>query len=90
MSDVPSWNAIDRPVLEAVVLLCSQGDAPDDQRLASAVPAGLSGTEVRQTLVRLIDRGCLTGKPIGAWQNPVPVRVVNLAPTSGGLAALTD
>ncbi len=89
MSDVPSWNAIDRPVLEAVALLASQGEAPDDGRLSTILPAALSGTEVRQSLVRLIARGFLTGSPIGAWQESVPVRVVNLVPTSAGLAELS-
>lgn len=51
--------------------------------------SGLSDTEVRQALVRLIDQGLFTGNPIGAWQASVPLRIVNLASTSAGLAALT-
>ena len=49
MSDVPSWNTIDRPLLEAVALLRSQGKPVDDQAVAEMVP-NLSGEEVRSGL----------------------------------------
>ncbi len=33
MSDVPSWNPVARPLLEATKLLCSHGERPDDSAL---------------------------------------------------------
>ncbi len=89
MSDVPSWNNIDGPVVGAVVFLASQGEAPDDQRVCSILPS-LSRTEVLQALVRQIDAGRLTGHPIYFAERVAPIKVVDLAPTSAGLEALTD
>ena len=43
----PSLVTIDRPLLEAVALLRSQGKPADDQAVARAVP-NLSGEEVRR------------------------------------------
>ncbi len=88
MSDVPSFNSIDLPVLEATALLCSQGVAPDDNQIRTLVPA-LGEEEIRQGLVRLIERGYVTGNPIGTWQAAVPPRVVNLQVTSAGLERLS-
>jgi len=88
MSDTPSWNEIDAPVLNAVVLLASQGENPDDERVRSTLPSPLTPTEVRRSLVRLIDSGRLTGHPIYIAERVDPIRVVDLAPTSAGLEDL--
>ena len=89
MSDVPSWNTIDRPLLEAVALLRSQGKPADDQAVAEMVP-NLSGEEVRSGLARQIEARRLTGGVVGGWQATGPLRVVNLDITAAGLAALND
>ncbi len=88
MSDVPSWNTIERPLLEATALLCSQGEAPDDKQLAGMLEPPLDAETIRAALARLIKEGLVSGNPIGAWQASVPVRVVNLRITSAGLRAL--
>lgn len=86
---VPSWNVVDRPLLEATALLCSQGKAPGGKEVAAVVPQ-LVEVEVLQGLARLIDTGRLTGTAIRAWQASVPVRVVNLNVTAAGLQALSE
>ena len=88
-ADVPSWNAVDRPLLETTALLCSQGKAPDGKEVA-AVVTHLAEVEVLRGLARLIDRGRLTGTAIGAWQAFVPLRVVNLNVTAAGLQELSE
>ena len=88
MSDVPSWNTIDRPLLEAT-LLCSQGEAPDDKRLVGMVQPPIEPETVRASLARLIKDGLLSGNPVDAWQPSVPVRVLNLRVTGEGLRALS-
>lgn len=89
MTDAPSFNLMDRPVLEATALLCSQGDAPDDKQVARLIPS-LSGEEIRQSLIRLIHAGCLTGEPAEVAEIVLPFGVLNLQVTSAGLAKLNE
>ena len=89
MTNVPSWNTTDRPLLEAVRHLRSQGKPVDDKAVAEIIPS-LTGEELRNGLGRLIESGHLTGGVITSWQATGPVRVVDLDITTAGLAALDD
>jgi hypothetical protein len=66
----------------------SGGGDTDNDRVAASVP-NLTKHEILDGLTRLIERGHLTGNPIGAWPATGAVRVVNLKVTSAGLDALT-
>lgn len=88
MSDLAWWTTRGRPVLEAVVLLATQHETPDDERLLHPSRA-LTPTDGRRSLVRLIGRGSLTGHPISLAEQVDPIRVVERSPTSLGLEDLS-
>lgn len=89
MSDELPWSILDRRVLTLVAGHNSIGEHPDANKLLADDPE-LEQAELMSSLLRLVEEGLLSGVPVGSWQDPLPLRFVDLLVRSSGHAYLDE